>query len=1634
VLEYGGEGQSLKIIPIKKAGVPQAEVSAHQKIERTFSAKPFTSQWRGYAAFKLARGGRGSGEDDFDLVLVTNNNIVVLELKNWHGKTLTAVGENWYVDGRDMGKSPVSVVGLKAMKLASVMKQKLGNDRTPFISSFVVIQDGIEELNLPEEENRAVLYLYELLEWTDQAKYKKVLPRGSRYDLVAKNNVKVYDDFFGGNTFKPKDYYVQGYKPGDVPIWVHPNTLYAEFKAQAKDDPDQLALLRRWNFAALGATLIGEGDRAFIGLREQRVYEYVTTHNPDLGTSMLRPIGRAEGADVTFDFEELYALPAKVARLAEFANSVLPKLDPDERVRLVKALVSRFADLHDLNVAHRDIGDHSIWIERPSRVVMAGFPGAYFPSLKTVGSLHGQVRVERTNLPEEVNSTGASTPYQRDVFLLGAVAYLLLFGERPPRRNDVYVWASRADDVHQGAFNAVLERALSPDPHERYKDARALLDGINAVSTRASQKIIELSQFASFEAKSKQRDYKEVETLKDDDDVLFYRSMTNGANLAVRVWNGVEPDPLRQDYSLRLLAFLERARTVRGGAIPGLPLIHDFGLSRRSLLLVRDWVEGTTTPQWLASNPELAARVRVASSLVDTVQRLHALELPHGDIHPQNVVVTPDGDAVFIDVLDFAHAPGDAYTTAYLPPEYKTMSPFERDRYGLAAVLAEVFGGTQEAPEGPFPVPRVYEQLRVLLKDRSASLLEPLQKALAAALEAPPAEHRTIVAVVPGLAYRSIPAGPLHQDNGKLHVRVSESKRSKGSVFFRITGIGRQVTFEWDQSQAKATEVRANTITQLQLMLAQRDATDQLACGVVLQDGGKTSDITELVEALLAQPTVLVAVKNITERAGSAQVPTAAEVADPTLALQSMTVAQIWQEMLDAEEEVLPGLTVAAHRKPHPANRELTLLPCHHDDGDEEYSRDDLVLVEHRGYDGSWRTLGLLDLDESSRGELSLLVIREFNPRSNPQIGDKIRLTTTRTKSSLNIRTQATRRILDGKAVIASLRDYFDPLQAGSLEPVKYAEPTDADLDAYSDGQKGLNASQREAFRRVISNGPISLLQGPPGTGKTWFIATLLHYLMSRENARRILLVSQSHEAVNNALEKGLELCRSLGVAFDAVRLGKESSASDGIRHLHSASIEQAYKEQFKAEKRARLVAVATAIGLSPSFAREFIDMHDRLGPLAARIRKLRTELAAEYSEEERTRTAARLRTMTSTFEDVCRDVYDTSVGDEDPEKLLSELETKLVQKHEVSSPDLLHRLHNLVRLADDWISALGAPEANFAEFLAKSRTVVAGTLVGVGHQSSGVVQTLYDWVIVDEAGRAASSELAVAMQTGRRVLLVGDHKQLPPTVADDVKELMLAKFGAQEGSALFASDFERIFESPYGAKVSASLLEQYRMAQYIGELVSDCFYDGKLELGRGEPKPYYTHLPELLARQVSWVDTFTLGELGQEKESSDRAHHWNEGEAGLIMSLLRSIVESDDFMEAVKADLQPGEPAIGIICMYSRQRDTLDQMKAEATWLGDYRRLVKIDTVDSYQGKENQIVIVSTVRNNPSQRPGFLSLPNRINVALSRAMNRLFIVGSTKMWRGKNSSLPLGRVLTKVEALQSQGNASILSGKDLLQ
>lgn len=156
---------------LNKAGVPRAEVLAHQEIERVFDASPYSKPWRGYASFRLARAGTGAGDDDFDLVLITGGQILVVELKNWRGERLSAHGGRWFLDGRDMGSSPAVVANLKAKKLASAMTRELSRSKTPFVASIVVIQNGVRTLDLsgdPAAQNQSVMSLNDFLKLSDE--------------------------------------------------------------------------------------------------------------------------------------------------------------------------------------------------------------------------------------------------------------------------------------------------------------------------------------------------------------------------------------------------------------------------------------------------------------------------------------------------------------------------------------------------------------------------------------------------------------------------------------------------------------------------------------------------------------------------------------------------------------------------------------------------------------------------------------------------------------------------------------------------------------------------------------------------------------------------------------------------------------------------------------------------------------------------------------------------------------------------------------------------------------------------------------------------------------------------------------------------------------------------------------------------------------------------------------------------------------------------------------------------------------------------------------------------------------------------------------------------------------------------
>lgn len=209
-------------------------------------------------------------------------------------------------------------------------------------------------------------------------------------------------------------------------------------------------------------------------------------------------------------------------------------------------------------------------------------------------------------------------------------------------------------------------------------------------------------------------------------------------------------------------------------------------------------------------------------------------------------------------------------------------------------------------------------------------------------------------------------------------------------------------------------------------------------------------------------------------------------------------------------------------------------------------------------------------------------------------------------------------------------------------------------------------------------------------------------------------------------------------------------------------------------------------------------------------------------------------------------------------------------------------------------------------------------------------------------------------------------------------------------------------------------------MLPNIGRLVSEVFYNGRLTHGRRDvivPKAIW---PDFLGHQLSWIATDNLGSQAfQGVQRGGNRSLSNPAEAAAIANVLRRLDDHQPFIDWL-VSLSPDEQPIGIICTYAAQSQLIRQ-KLRAVGLSQTMlNACKIDTVDSYQGKENLLVILSLVRNNEDGdssggfkaiAPGFMSRANRMNVALSRAMDKLVVVGAFQRW-------PTGGVMDNVTSI----------------
>lgn len=267
---------------------------------------------------------------------------------------------------------------------------------------------------------------------------------------------------------------------------------------------------------------------------------------------------------------------------------------------------------------------------------------------------------------------------------------------------------------------------------------------------------------------------------------------------------------------------------------------------------------------------------------------------------------------------------------------------------------------------------------------------------------------------------------------------------------------------------------------------------------------------------------------------------------------------------------------------------------------------------------------------------------------------------------------------------------------------------------------------------------------------------------------------------------------------------------------------------------------------------------------------------------------------------------------------------------------------------------------------------VIASTLTGAANRV--LEGEKYSTLFIDEAAQALEAACWIAIRKAGRVILAGDHCQLPPTV----KSIMALKGGL--GKTLM----ERIVENK--PETVTLLKMQYRMNEQIMKFSSEWFYHGMVESA-----PTVSHRGILdYDTPMMWIDTAECD--GKEEFVGENFGRINRAEAELTLQTLQQYLEKIGKQRILEESID-----VGIISPYRAQVQLLRKELRKREFFRPYRHLLTVNTVDGFQGQERDIILISLVRSNDGGDIGFLRDLRRMNVAITRARMKLIILGSSE-------------------------------------
>ncbi|MFW6278958.1 MAG: IGHMBP2 family helicase [Bacillota bacterium] len=464
-----------------------------------------------------------------------------------------------------------------------------------------------------------------------------------------------------------------------------------------------------------------------------------------------------------------------------------------------------------------------------------------------------------------------------------------------------------------------------------------------------------------------------------------------------------------------------------------------------------------------------------------------------------------------------------------------------------------------------------------------------------------------------------------------------------------------------------------------------------------------------------------------------------------------------------------------------------------------------------------------------------------------------------------------------------------------------------------------LNPSQKKAVKKALQAEDFYLVQGPPGTGKTMTAIEVINQGIKQD--RDILATADSNIAVDNLVE------RLASFDVQVLRVGHPLRVTPVLRE-HTLDYKVLEHPDYKKAQNLR------------KKAHQLIDQQEELTHPSGRWRRgMSDEMIKSKAEA-----GSSARGL--------------------PAKKIKEMAEWLEKQSKI----------------DQYFQDINHLEEKAAGELITGADVVCATNSTSG--SELMADHDFELIVIDEATQSTEPGALIPLVKGDKAVLIGDHKQLPPTVLNEE--------AAEKG--LKKSLFERMYEL-HGNEFWSLLQVQYRMHDKIMNFSNHKFYGGQLKSASSVQNHTLADLDVVPQKKKCFTDKSLVPEYPVvfldtcEMEATERSlsgsySYDNRVEAEIVMDIVDN---------AVRLGLSPRQ--IAVITPYKDQVDYLNGLNKMEE--------LEINTVDGFQGREKEMVINSFVRSNSQQNIGFLRDLRRLNVSLTRAKRKLILIGDSKTIRG---------------------------------